>query len=103
MRKTDFQMEDELAGNLRQLKAKTGADLLRERYDDVFRRNLVEPNVPEGAGVKKRKLKHATKMHNPIVEACRKGQKKFKKKEEAYEKSKKAANGDWLKDDLIVL
>ena len=49
MRKTDFQMEDELSGSLRQLKAQGQDDLLRDRYDSVFRRNLVELDAPTNA------------------------------------------------------
>lgn len=49
MRKTDFQTEDELSGSLRTIKAKaTPADLLLDRYDSVFRRNLLAPDVPLG-------------------------------------------------------
>jgi hypothetical protein len=72
MRKTDFQMEEELAASLRQLRPKTGADLLKERYDDVFRRNLLEPTVPEGAWGVKRKGKAKYKMHNNMKEAVEK-------------------------------
>ena len=78
MRKTDFVMEEELAGSLRQSKPKTGADLLHERYDDIFRRNLIEPTVPEGAA-KKPRSKPKYKMHNPIVEGVRKQTKRMRK------------------------
>jgi hypothetical protein len=39
MRKLDFQMEDELAGSLRQLKSTGKNNMLREQFDDRFRRN----------------------------------------------------------------
>lgn len=46
MRKTDFQLEDELAGSMRQVRAQGQADLLRDRFDSVFRRNMVECDAP---------------------------------------------------------
>jgi len=46
MRKTDFQLEDELAGSMREVKAMGQSDLLRERFDSVFRRNMVELDAP---------------------------------------------------------
>ena len=64
MRKTDFQDEEELAGSLRTIKTKaTPADLLVERYDSVFRRNLIEPEVPIG-GDRRRSGKAKYKWHN---------------------------------------
>lgn len=39
-------MEDELAGSIREIKPVGQADLLRERFDSVFRRNMVEPDAP---------------------------------------------------------
>ena len=57
MRKTDFQLEEELAPSLRQLKIQGADDVLRERYDSVFRRNLVELDAPTKAD-KKRVKKH---------------------------------------------
>ena len=61
MRKTDFQMEEELAPSLRQLKAQGTDDLLRDRFDSVFRRNLVELDAPTVAE-KKRQLKRSYKF-----------------------------------------
>jgi hypothetical protein len=49
---------------LRTIKAKaTPADLLVDRYDSVFRRNLIEPEVPIG-GDRKRSGKAKYKWHN---------------------------------------
>lgn len=84
MRKTDFQMEDELAASMRQMKPKTGADMLHERYDDIFRRNLIEPTVPEGAAGVKRKGKTQYKMHNNKMEAIAKRQRKMAKEEKRH-------------------
>ena len=39
-------MEDELAGSIREINPVGQADLLRERFDSVFRRNMVEPDAP---------------------------------------------------------
>ena len=55
MRKTDFQLEDELAGSLRQLRGEGQADLLRDRFDSVFRRNMVEMDAPTVAEKKRQK------------------------------------------------
>jgi hypothetical protein len=42
-------MEDELSGNLRQMKP-VGTDfLIEDRFDSIFRRNLVEPDAPTTA------------------------------------------------------
>lgn len=43
MKKTDFQLEDELSGNLRTIKPMGPADLLIDRYDSIYRRNMIEP------------------------------------------------------------
>ena len=42
MKKTDFQMEEELAGSLRQVKILGKDDFLRDRFDSVYRRNLLD-------------------------------------------------------------
>ena len=46
-------MEDELAPTLRQLKVQGTDDLLRERFDSVFRRNLIELDAPTKAEKKR--------------------------------------------------
>ena len=62
MRKTDFQLEDELAGSLRQLRGEGQADLLRDRFDSVFRRNMVEMDAPTVAEKKRqRKMRYKFK------------------------------------------
>ena len=64
MRKTDFQTEDELSGSLRTIRSKaTPADLLVDRFDSIFRRNLLEPDCPIG-GDRKRSKKAIYKWHN---------------------------------------
>ena len=64
-RKTDFQLEDELAGNLRQMKPLGNDFLLEDRFDSIFRRNLVEPDAPNVAD-KKRQRKMKYKMYNKL-------------------------------------
>ena len=64
MKKTEFQTEEELAGSLRTIKSKaTPADLLVDRWDSVFRRNLIELDAPIG-GDRKRSGKAKFKWHN---------------------------------------
>jgi hypothetical protein len=53
MRQADYQLEDELAGSLRQLKSTGTHNMLREKQDDAFRRNLIEMDAPT-IGEKKR-------------------------------------------------
>ena len=53
MKKTDFQTENELTGNLRTIKPMGIDHLLHENYDSVFRRNLLEPEAPEGTDKKR--------------------------------------------------
>ena len=71
MRKTDFQMEDELAGNLRTIKPHGPGDLLFDRYDSVFRRNMIEPEMPTTEN-KKRVDKAKFKWHNKGGKAAEK-------------------------------
>ena len=63
MRKTDFQLEEELSSNLRNVKPKGPADLLQDRFDSVFRRNMLAPEAPSTES-KKRFLKAKYKWHS---------------------------------------
>ena len=45
MKKTDFQMEDELAGSLREVKPVGKDDFLRDRFDSVYRTNKLDTNI----------------------------------------------------------
>lgn len=56
-------MEDELAPSLRQIKHMGNDDQLRERFDSVFRRNLIELDAPSKA-LKKRDQKRMIKFKN---------------------------------------
>lgn len=65
MRKPDFQMEDDLAENLRKLKPLGNDHLLQDRFDSIFRRNLIEPDAPTMAE-KKRVRKQKYKIVNKV-------------------------------------
>lgn len=62
MKKIDFQTEDELSGNLRQLRARGPADLLVDRYDSIFRRRMLESKEPLNSD-RKRNKKGKFKWH----------------------------------------
>ena len=103
MRKTDYQTEEELAGSLRTIKAKaTPADLLVERYDSVFRRNLIEPEMPLG-GDKKRNRKAKYKWHNSKggTGAEKLDKQNQKKKQELEQKAN--IGPSMLKNDIILI
>ena len=70
-RKQDFLLEDDLSGNMRQMKPLTNDQLLQDRYDSVFRRNLVEPNE-EVYDARRNKHKRAYKFFNPVGETAKK-------------------------------
>lgn len=59
MRKNDYQLEDDLSGNLRQMKPLGNSNLLDDRFDSIFRRNLLEPNAHDNLDKKRiRKIKY---------------------------------------------
>ena len=103
MKKTEFQTEEELAASLRTIRVKaTPADLLVDRYDSIFRRNLIEPDMPIG-GDKKRNRKSKFKWHNSRGGTG--AQQLHEKNEEAKKRAEiKAAQGpSLLKNDLILI
>jgi hypothetical protein len=64
MRKHDYQLEDDLSGNLRQMKPLGNGSLLDDRFDSIFRRNLIEPNAHDNLDkkrIKKIKYKFSTR------------------------------------------
>ena len=103
MRKTEFQTEEELAGSLRTVRIKaTPADLLVDRYDSIFRRNLIAPEAPIG-GDRKRGGKAKFKWHNSRGgSGAEKLDKKNKKLKQSIEK-KLATGPSMLKNDLILI
>lgn len=103
MRKTDFQTEDELAGSLRTARSKgTVADLIVERYDSVFRRNLIEPDMPLG-GDKKRARKGKYKWHNSRGGTGAEEMAKQNAEKKSKNEQKKASGQSMLKNDLILI
>jgi len=63
-RKLEYQLQEELAGNLRTMKPLGNDLLIEDRFDSLFRRNLVEPDAPT-QGEKRRQRKAKYKNHNP--------------------------------------
>lgn len=103
MRKTEFQTEEELTGSLRNIRVKaTPADLLVERYDSVFRRNLLEPEVPLG-GDRKRQRKAKFKWHNSRGGTGAEKLDKKNKKTKAQIDQKLTTGPSMLKNDLILI
>lgn len=105
MRKTDFQMEDELAPSMRQIRAHGQADLLRDRFDSVFRRNMVECDAPSKIE-KKRQRKNEYKWRAKQTAAmggtvAEKLMKKNKKRQERLDDA--TGKQKFLKDDLILI
>jgi len=65
---------------------------------------LIEPNVPENSGIKKMKFLKKYKLHNSrgeVNENMKKRTEKLKEKSKATKKH--GVDGDWLKDDIVVL
>ena len=103
MRKTDFQLEDELAGSLRTIKARaTPADLMLDRFDSVFRRNMIEPDVPLGAD-RKRNRKAKFKWHNSKGGTGAAALDKKNKETKLKNEQKQAQGPSLLKNDLILI
>ena len=97
-------MEDELAGSLRELKPIGKDDALRERFDSIFRRNLIEVEDTERtiAGRRKYKSSYKFKKRQGSVygTAVQKLDKKNKKKKAELDAKQKQG---FLQDDLIML
>ena len=73
-RRLDYQMEDELSGSLRQMRPLGNDDLLQDRFDSIFRRNLVEPDAPtqnEKRRQKKQKYKMISKLGSKAADIHR--------------------------------
>lgn len=89
---------------MRQVRGIGKDDLLREHFDSVFRRNLVEPDAPREADKKRyRKAQYKFKDRNStaygtLSKKLDKKNKKLKDKNDKLENKK-----GFLKDDLIYL
>lgn len=104
MRKTDFQLEEELAGSLREARTIGKDDFLRDRFDSVYRQNMLDVVDVVHESEKKRKIKAAYKfkqrsggIYGTVSEKLKR--KNDKKQAELDARSKKG----FLKDDLIML
>lgn len=105
MRKTDFQLEEELAGTMREVKPLGQSDLLRDRFDSVFRRNFVEMDAPTKMD-KKRQQKATFKWRQRQGAAMggTEAEKRLRKLKKRQDKSEHASGKrDFLKDDLILI
>ena len=103
MRKTDFQLEDELAGSLREVRAMGKDDFLSDRFDSVYRTNKLDVIDHVHEGEKKRKVKASFKFKqrsNVYGTVAEKLDKKNKKKQ--LELDARSKQG-FLQDDLILL
>lgn len=102
MKKTDFQLDDELTSNFRNIKPQGTADLLHDRYDSVFRRNLMEPEPPLVGAGKKRVQKAVYKWHKQGGSFTKKLSKETAKKRQRLDEQM-AGKGGLLKNDLILI
>lgn len=103
MRKVDFQLEEELAGSLREVRAMGKDDFLRDRFDSVYRTNKLDVIDHVHEGEKKRKCKASFKFKaRSGVYGTLSAKLKRKNDKKQAELNAKAKKG-FLKDDLIML
>lgn len=103
MRKTDFQLEDELAPSLRQVQPQGTNDLLHDRFDSIFRRNLVEMDAANNAE-KKRRRKIQFKFKDRRGGAYGTLAAKLKKKnDKAKQRNDDRESKSWLQNDMILI
>jgi len=103
MKKTDFQMEDELAGSLREVKPVGKDDFLRDRFDSVYRTNKLDTIDHVWIAEQKRKDRSKYRIRNRAnlygTVAAKLDRKNKKRKAEYDAENKKG----FLMDDLIML
>ena len=94
-------MQEELAGNLRQLKPLGSGLLLQDRFDSVFRRNLVEPDAPtQNEKRRQRKQRYKTTQQvGSVTRELHNETQELKKRNDQREKGKK----DFVNDDVIMI
>ena len=103
MKKTDFQMEDELAASLRQVKPVGKDDFLRDRFDSVYRTNKLDVKDTVWEAEMKRKdrsrfrIRNRSNLYGTVAEKL---DKKNKKRKAEYQNENKKG---FLMDDLIML
>ena len=102
-------MEDELSGSLRQLKAHGQDDLLRDRFDSVFRRNLVEIDPKDTERKRVLKAQHKFRMRQgamfggTLTARLDRKNKKMKAKLDEKERKLESGTGLMLNDDIIMI
>ena len=98
-------MEDELAGSIREIKPVGQADLLRERFDSVFRRNLVEPDAPwEFDKKRQKKQKYKFKARQGAAFGGTVSERLMKKTRKGRQQlDDLQGKQDFLRDDLILI
>ncbi len=101
MRKTDFQMEKDLSGSLRSMKPLGSTSLLEDRFDSVYRRNLLAPEAKDGDH-RRRSRKTKFKFHNSKAEHAGEMQRKLLKKNKNIDDYREGTSG-MLKNDLILI
>ena len=103
MRKTDFQLEEELAGSLREVKAVGKDDFMRERFDTVFRRNMLDVVDTVHEQEKKRKAKQHYKFKNRVAVFGTVAEKLDRKNKQRKAEREAQTKKGFLRDDLILL
>jgi nucleolar protein 53 len=100
-RKNDFQLEEELAGSLRTIKPLGNNELIQDRFDSIFRRNLVEPDAPSNAE-KFRQKKAKFKFHGKVGEVTRELDVKNKALKLRNDRNAKGIK-EFINSDIITL
>ena len=101
-RKQDFQLEDDLPGNLRKLKPLGSDQLLQDRFDSIFRRNMIEMDAPtqnEKLRQRKAKFKMVDKIGSRTQDLYYQNM-ELKKKNDAKEKGAKEFSN---KNNVIII
>ena len=100
-RKSDFQLQEDLTGNLRQMKPLGNDMLVEDRFDSIFRRNLVEPDAPTNAEkLRQKKLKY--KWRGAVGEKTQELNKSNLELKARNDRREKGMN-QMVNDDVIVL
>jgi len=100
-RKTEYQLDSELSGNLRQMRPLGNDLLLEDRFDSIFRRNLVEPDAPtQQEKRRQRKLKY--KMVNKLGSVAEELHKETAIKK-ARNDQKERGQKEFVNQDVIML
>ena len=100
-RKIEYQLDSELSGNLRQMRPLGNDLMLEDRFDSIYRRNLVEPDAPtqgQNRRQKKLKFKMVSKIGSVAEDLYKETQEK-KLRNDRREKGQK----EFVNQDVIML